>query len=554
MSTKPIILTVDDDPNVLGAIERDLKARYRHDYRVLKAGSGREALEAVEELKRRGAPIALLLVDQRMPVMSGTDLLLEARKLCPDARKVLLTAYADTDTAIASINAVGLDYYLLKPWDPPHERLYPVLDDVLSDWTAHVRLPFDGIRVAGASWSRQCYEVKEFLSLNRVPYQWLDIDRDDAARALVERLTGSVTRLPVVLFADGSHLVAPTRLDLAQKAGLRTEAGQPFYDLIVVGAGPAGLAAAVYGGSEGLRTLVIEQSAPGGQAGTSSRIENYLGFPSGISGADLAFRATTQVRRFGAEVLLAQPVVGLRRDDPYRIVRLADGREVSGYSVVIASGMDVRTLDAPGVESLVGAGVYYGAAPSEAAAYRGRDVAIVGGANSAGQGALFCARAARKVTMLVRAAGLKPSMSQYLIDQIAATPNIEIVPHAEIARVEGNGCLACIVIRDVRSGGERRLDSTALFVFIGTAPRSEWAAGLVARDDKGFIVTGPDVPRDNGRPAPWGLDRDPFLFETSVPGIFAAGDVRSGANRRVAMAVGEGSAVVHSIHRYLETV
>jgi thioredoxin reductase (NADPH) len=487
-----------------------------------------------------------------MPVMSGTDLLLEARKLYPDARKVLLTAYADTDTAIASINAVGLDYYLLKPWDPPQERLYPVLDDVLSDWTAHVRLPFDGIRVAGALWSRQCYEVKEFLSLNRVPYQWLDIDRDDAARALVERLTGSVTRLPVVLFADGSHLVAPTRLDLAQKAGLRTEAGQPFYDLIVVGAGPAGLAAAVYGGSEGLRTLVIEQSAPGGQAGTSSRIENYLGFPSGISGADLAFRATTQVRRFGVEVLLAQPVVGLRRDDPYRIVRLANGREVSGYSVVIASGMDVRTLDAPGIESLVGAGVYYGAALSEAAIYRGRDVAIVGGANSAGQGALFCARTARKVTMLVRAAGLKPSMSQYLVDQIAATPNIEVVPHAEVARVEGNGCLACIIIRDVASGGERRLDSTALFIFIGTAPRSEWAAGLVARDDKGFIVTGPDVPRGNGRA--WGLDRVPFLFETSVPGIFAAGDVRSGANRRVAMAVGEGSAVVHSIHRYLETV
>ena len=552
--SKPIILTVDDDPNVLAAIERDLKARYRHDYRVLKAGSGREALETVEELKRRGVPIALFLVDQRMPGMSGTDVLLEARTLYPDARKVLLTAYADTDTAIASINTVGLDYYLLKPWDPPAERLYPVLDDVLSDWMAHVRLPFEGIRVAGANWSRQCYEVKEFLSLNRVPYQWLDIDRDDAARALVERLTGSVIRLPIVLFTDGSHLIAPTKLELAQKVGLRTEATQPFYDLIVIGAGPAGLAAAVYGGSEGLRTLVIEQSAPGGQAGTSSRIENYLGFPAGISGADLARRAATQVQRFGAEVLTAQQVVGLRREDPYRIVQLASGREVSGYTVVIASGMDVRTLDAPGVEGLVGAGVYYGAAPSEAAAYRGRDVVIVGGANSAGQGALFCARAARTVTMLVRGSNLKPAMSQYLIDRITATQNIEVLLHAEVARVEGNGHLDAIVVRDVRSGEELRRDAAALFIFIGTAPRSEWTAGLVARDDKGFIVTGPDVLRGNGRPAGWGLDRDPFLFETSVPGVFAAGDVRSGANRRVAMAVGEGSAVVYSIHRYLETV
>ncbi|HVG73637.1 MAG TPA: FAD-dependent oxidoreductase [Vicinamibacterales bacterium] len=552
--SKPIILTIDDDANVLAAIERDLKARYRSDYRILKAGSGREGIETVEELKRRGVPIALFLVDQRMPGMSGTEFLIEARKLYPDSRKILLTAYADTDTAIASINTVGLDFYLLKPWDPPRERLYPVLDDVLADWTAHVRLPFEGIRVAGALWSRQCYEAKEFLSLNRVPYQWLDIDRDAAARELVERLTGGVTRLPVVMFTDGSHLVAPTRLELAQKVGLRTEATQPFYDLIVIGAGPAGLAAAVYGGSEGLRTLVIEQSAPGGQAGTSSRIENYLGFPAGITGADLAFRATTQVRRFGAELLTAQQAIGLRREDPYRMVRLANGHEVSGYTVVIASGMDVRTLDAPGVEELLGSGVYYGAAPTEGAIYRGQDVAVVGGANSAGQGALFCARTARKVTILVRGSGLKPAMSQYLVDRIEATPNIEVVSHAEVSRVQGKGRLDAVTIRNVETGEERSLATAALFVFIGTAPRSQWAAELVARDDKGFIMTGPDVPRTNGHGAAWSLDRDPFLFETSVPGVFAAGDVRSGANRRVAMAVGEGSAVVHSIHRYLETV
>ncbi len=551
--TKPVILAVDDDPNVLAAVERDLRTRYRSDYRILKAESGREALAAVEELTRRGSPIALFLVDQRMPGMSGTDFLLEARTLSPDTRKVLLTAYADTDTAIASINAVGLDYYLLKPWDPPAERLYPVLDDVLAEWTAHVRLPFDGIRVAGALWSRQSYEAREFLSLNRIPYQWLDIDRDPTTRALVERVAGGVTSLPVVLFPDGSHVVQPTSVELARKAGLATDASQPFYDLIVVGAGPAGLAAAVYGGSEGLRTLVVEQSAPGGQAGTSSRIENYLGFPSGISGSDLAFRATAQVKRFGVELLTAQPVVGLRRDDPYRIVSLGSGREVSGYTVLISSGMAVRTLDVPGVDRLLGAGVFYGAALTEAATYRGQDIAVVGGANSAGQGALFFARTARKVTMLVRST-LKKSMSQYLIDRIDATPNIEVVTGVEVARVEGDGHLEAIHLRHVETGEAQPCQAAALFVFIGTAPRAEWASPLVARDDKGFVQTGPDVSRTDGFKKAWGLDRDPFLFETSVPGVFAAGDVRSGANRRVAMAVGEGSAVVHSIHRYLETV
>jgi thioredoxin reductase (NADPH) len=552
--SKPVILTVDDDPDVLRAIERDLRARYRSDYRVLKAGSGREALDAVEQLKRRGAPLALFLVDQRMPGMAGTEFLLEARKLYPDARKVLLTAYADTDTAIASINAVGLDHYLLKPWDPPDQRLYPVLDDLLSDWTAHVRLPFDGIRVAGARWSPQSYHVKEFLSLNHVPYQWIDLDRDAATRESVERLEGGVGRLPVVLFPDGGHLVAPTDLELAARVGLRTQATQPFYDLIVIGAGPAGLASAVYGASEGLRTLVIEQHAPGGQAGTSSRIENYLGFPSGVSGADLAFRATVQARRFGVELLTAQEVVGVRREDPYRIVRFADGHEVSGYAVLLASGMTVRMLDLPGSGPLIGAGVYYGAAMTEAATYRGQDVCVVGGANSAGQGALFFARYARRVTMLVRAESLAKLMSQYLIDRIGATDNVDVRTGVRVVAVRGDTHLEQVVVQCIDTREDTEFPWAALFIFIGTAPRSEMVAGLVARDEKGFILTGPDLPRTDGRFSGWTLDRDPFLFETSVPGIFAAGDVRAAANRRVAAAVGEGSAAVHSIHRYLETV
>jgi thioredoxin reductase (NADPH) len=551
---KPVILTVDDDPEVLSAIDRDLRQRYRTDYRILKARSGREALEAVRQLKQREAPIALFLVDQRMPEMSGTELLLELRKLYPDTRKVLLTAYADTEAAIASINTVGLDYYLLKPWDPPEERLYPVLDDLLSGWASHVRVPYDGIRVAGGRWSRQTYLTKDFLARNRVPYQWIDIDQDQATRELVASLTGDLTRLPVVLFPDGSHLVAPTHLELADKVGLRTRANLPFYDLAIIGGGPAGLATAVYAASEGLRTILIEQSAPGGQAGTSAWIENYLGFPTGVSGADLAERATIQARRFGAEMLTAQEVVGLRREDPYRYVQLADGTEISCYAALIATGMAVRMLDVPGIEPLVGAGVYYGSATTEAAAYRGQDVCLIGGANSAGQGALFFARYARKVTMLVRASSLASSMSQYLIDRIAATPNIEVLNCVQVASVRGTDHLEQVVLSHVNGTDDRVLDASAMFIFIGAAPRSELVAGTVERDDKGFILTGPDLPRVEQRPRGWTLERDPFLFETSMPGVFAAGDVRAGSNRRVAAAVGEGSAAIYTIHRYLETV
>jgi thioredoxin reductase (NADPH) len=552
--TKPILLTVDDDAEVLSAIERDLRERYRNDYMVLKARSGEEALEAAAEVQKRGRTIALFLVDQRMPGMNGTALLVELRKLFPEARKVLLTAYADTAAAIDSINDIGLDHYLLKPWDPPEQRLYPVLDDLLAEWKAHARPAYDGIRVAGAQWSRSCYQVKDFLALNRVPYQWLDLERDAPIRELVQRLTGGVTRLPVVLFPDGSHLIEPTPLELATKVGLPTHAEGKFYDLVIVGGGPAGLANAVYGASEGLSTLLIEQHAPGGQAGTSSRIENYLGFPSGVTGEDLAQRATAQARRFGAELLTAQEVVGMRREDPYRVVQLADGSEVRCYAVVLATGMAVKTLDAPGIDRLLGAGIYYGAATTEAAAYRDQDVCIVGGANSAGQGAVFFARTARKVTMLVRSTGLETSMSQYLIDRIAALPNITVLPRVEVQEVRGASHLEDVVIRNSDSGEETVLPCAALFLFVGASPHTERFAGFVERDDRGFILTGVDLPRNGSRPRGWALDRDPLLFETSVPGVFAAGDVRSGANRRVAAAVGEGSATIYSVQRYLETV
>jgi thioredoxin reductase (NADPH) len=550
--SRPVIFSVDDDAEVLGAIERDLRQHYRADYRILKAGSGREALEAARQLKERGTPIAMFVVDERMPGMSGTELLREVVKIHPDSRRVLLTAYADTQAAISGINEVGLDYYLLKPWDPPSERLYPVLDDLLSDWRARFRPPFDGIRVAGARSSPKSYAVKEFLSNNQVPYQWIDVDKDAPTQELIKSV-GDPGKLPVVFFPDGTRLVAPSNRDLAEKIGLQTRARLPFYDVAIAGGGPAGLAAAVYGASEGLRTLLVEQSAPGGQAGTSSRIENYLGFPSGISGADLARRAAAQARRFGAEVL-AQEIVSVRREDPYRIVRLADGAEISCYAVILATGVAVRTMDVPGMQDLLGIGVYYGAAMTEAATYRGQDVCVVGAGNSAGQGALFFSRYARKVTLLCRSDSLGKSMSRYLTDRIAATPNIEVAERTEVTAVAGTGRLERVGLRDAATGEDRALDAAAMFIFIGAKPRTEMVAGLVALDEKGYVLTGLDLPRMNHRPAGWTLDRDPFLFETSVPGIFAAGDVRGGSGKRVAAAVGEGSGTVSMIHRYLETV
>ncbi|HEX6324281.1 MAG TPA: FAD-dependent oxidoreductase [Vicinamibacterales bacterium] len=548
---KPVILAVDDDREVLAAVERDLRRHYRARYRVVSAASGQEALEAARELKRRGAAVALFLVDQRMPVMTGTQFLSEAQKLYPDARKVLLTAYADTDAAIAAINEIGLHHYLMKPWDPPEQRLYPVLDDLLGEWASSVRLPYEGVRVAGSRWSPQSFATRDFLSRNQIPYQWIDIDTDAPTRELVQATTGDLSRLPVVLFPDGSHLAAPTTAELAQKVGFQALATLPFYDVVIAGGGPAGLAAAVYGASEGLKTLLVEQDAPGGQAGTSSLIENYLGFPSGVTGAELAHRAVAQARRFGAELLVGPSVVAARREDPYRILQLSSGAEVSCHALVIASGMAVRQLDVPGLAPLLGAGVYYGAAPTEAALARDQDVCIVGGANSAGQGALFLSRYARSVTVLIRAADLRASMSQYLIDRIEAAANIRVLPRVELAAVSGDGHLERVDIRHADTGAPESIDAAALFIFIGVAPRTEAFAGFVQTDDKGFVVTGPDL-RHAGRG--WALDRDPLMFETSVPGVFAAGDVRAGANRRIAAAVGEGSAAIFSVHQYLKTV
>jgi thioredoxin reductase (NADPH) len=551
---KPIIMTIDDEPHVLNAIARDLQAHYKNDYRIVKASSGAEALEAVQEFKRRDAPLALLLADQRMPAMSGVEFLTEAIKLYPQSKRVLLTAYADTDAAIASINAIGLDYYLMKPWDPPEDRLYPALDELLSDWLASVPVPYDGLRVAGTLWSASSHKVKEFLARSQIAYKWLDIERDAEARALVETAPGGRPRLPVLFFPDGSTLVDPDLRTLADKVGMTTHAERPFYDLIIIGAGPAGLAAAVYGASEGLKTIVIEQDATGGQAGTSARIENYLGFPQGVSGADLARRATTQAKRLGAEILTAQRVASLRVEDPYRIVTLDDGSELSCHALLIATGVRVRELEVPGIEPLVGASVYYGAATSEAAYYQDKRVFVVGGANSAGQGAVFLSRFAREVTILIRADSLKKSMSQYLIEQIESTPNIKLRINTQIDRVSGSDHLETITLKDKTTGATETVPADAIFVFIGAVPHSDIVADIVERSEAGFILTGPDLIRDGKLPKNWKLKRYPFLLETSVPGIFAAGDVRHDVVRRVASAVGQGAASVHFVHKYLETV
>jgi thioredoxin reductase (NADPH) len=551
---RPVIFTLDDEPQVLNAVGRDLRAHFRSDYRIMSAGSGRDALEALQQLKQRNTPVALFLVDQRMPEMSGVEFLGEAMKLYPEARKVLLTAYADTEAAIASINKVGLDYYLMKPWDPPEQNLYPVLDDLISDWWATVPVPYDGIRVAGTLWSPTSHTVKDFLARNRIPYQWLDIEKDAPARELVTGVAGEKPRLPVVFFPDGSTLVEPTLQDLATKAGLQTEATQPFYDLIIIGGGPAGLGAAVYGASEGLKTALIEREATGGQAGTSSRIENYLGFPKGLSGAELATRATAQATRLGAEILTAQEVTQVRVEDVYRYVTLRSGQELGCRALVIASGVTTRRLEVPGSEKLEGAGIYYGAALTEAAYYRDEHVYVIGGANSAGQGAMFFSRFAGQVTMLVRASSLSKSMSAYLIDQIAATPNIDVRTRSSVTAVHGENRLEAISILHDDTGETETVQTPALFVFIGAMPHSEMVRGVVEMNNAGFILTGPDLMLDGKRPKGWRLQRDPYLQETNVPGIFAAGDIRQGAVRRVAAAVGEGANAISQVHQYLRSV
>jgi thioredoxin reductase (NADPH) len=551
---KPIILTLDDEPQVLNAVNRDLRQQYGADFRIMKAGSGAEALEVVQQLKQRNAPLSLFLVDQRMPNMGGTEFLAEAIKLYPQAKKVLLTAYADTEAAIASINQVGLDYYLMKPWDPPEQHLYPILDDLLNEWLATVPIPYDGIRVAGTQWSASSHHTKDFLSRNRIPYQWLDIERDAEARVLVEGVPNENHQLPVIFFPDGTYLIKPDPRTLADKCGLRTQATADFYDLIVIGAGPAGLGAAVYGASEGLRTLMIDKSATGGQAGTSSKIENYLGFPNGVSGTVLAQRATAQAQRLGAEILTAQEVAAIRVEDTYRIVVLGDGTELSCKAMVIATGVMTRQLEIPGAENLTGAGVYYGAAMTEAANYKGQHVYVIGGANSAGQGAMFFSRFASQVTILVRGSSLEKGMSQYLVDQIHDTENINIISRTVVKEVHGEQHLDAITLENTLTNETEMVPAAALFVFIGAVPHTDMVEGVVERNRAGFILTGPDLMKDGRPPAGWTLRRDPYLLETSVPGIFAAGDVRQGAVRRVASAVGQGANVVSFVHQYLRSV
>jgi thioredoxin reductase (NADPH) len=550
--SKPAIVTVDDDPQVLAAVSRDLRRHYGEGYRIVRASSGAEALEALSELQSRGDVVAAYVVDQRMPEMSGTEFLIQAVGLFPDAKRVLLTAYADTDAAISAINEVGLDHYLMKPWDPPEENLYPVLDDLLEDWRADVPAPYDGIRVIGARWSPDSYEIKDFLSRNQVPYRFFDVETDPDAKA-VAKAGGEPSGLPLVVFPDGTRLVRPDYRMLADHAGLQTEPTATHYDLVVIGAGPAGLGAGVYGASEGLRTALIERQATGGQAGTSSRIENYLGFPKGISGGDLARRATIQAKRLGAEILTAVEATSVRVEDPTKIVTLNDGTELSCRALLIATGMTIRTLDVPGAEPLVGAGIWYGAAVAEAVTYRGEDVFVVGGANSAGQAAMMLSKYAGKVTVLVRGESLEAGMSQYLIDQIAATSNIRVQVNTEVARAGGEGHLQEITLRNRTDGTEETHDAAGLFIFIGARPHSGFVEGVVERDGRGFILTGPDLLVDGSWHPTWPLQRDPYLLETSVPGIFAAGDVRANVIRRVASAVGQGAVAVSFIHKYLET-
>lgn len=551
---RPVIFAIDDDPEVLQAIEHDLRRQYGSKYRVLRAHSGAVALETLKQLKLRNEVVALFIVDQRMPHMSGTDFLTEAMQLFPDAARILLTAYADTEAAIKAINTVKIDYYMVKPWSPPEQNLYPVLDDLLSDWQSSYHPPFEGIRVIGHRWSPLSHQIKDFLARNLLPYQWLDIEVDEEAKRLLEFIPDDQLRLPVVLFEDGSHLCEPTNRELAEKAHLKTHVDTTFYDLIIVGSGPAGLAAAVYGASEGLRTLIIEREAPGGQAGTSSRIENYLGFPSGLSGADLSRRGVAQAQRLGAEFLTSQEVVGVRVEGPYRFVKLGDGSEISCHVLLVATGVSYRKLDVPGMERFTGAGVYYGAAISEAMSCRDEHVYLVGGANSAGQAAMYFSRYAGHVTMLVRGPSLAQSMSQYLIDQISATPNITVSPYSSVVETHGSDHMEALTIENVQTKEREKVAATSLFIFIGAMPYTGWLDGVVERDVQGFIPTGPDLMRDKGRPQNWTLKRDPFLLETNVQGIFVAGDVRFGSVKRVASAVGEGSIAVQFIHRYLSEV
>jgi thioredoxin reductase (NADPH) len=546
---KPILLAIDDDTSVLEAVVQDLRRHYGQDYRIVRAASGAAALDICRQLQERKDTVALFLSDQRMPGMTGVDFLQQALTIFPNAKRVLLTAYADTEAAIRAINSAKIHYYLNKPWDPPEEKLYPILDDLLGSWKLGYRPPFEGIRVVGVRWSPMDHAVRDFLSRNRIPYQWLNPETHPEALELLKEKGIDDTKLPVILFGDNTALVQPTSTEMASKVGLRTQAQQEFYDVVVVGAGPAGLAAGVYGASEGLRTLVIEAAAPGGQAGSSSKIENYLGFPEGLSGEELAKRAYLQANRLGAE-FLTQRVSSIRTENQYRILRMEDGNEVTCHVCLIATGVDYCMLSVPGAEKFNGAGVYYGAALTEAMSCKEEAVYIVGGANSAGQAAMHFSRYADHVHMLVRGKSLTSSMSKYLIDQIEATPNITVETGTEVIAMGGDTHLECLTLKTPR--GEEARQSSSLFIFIGAEPKTSWLPPNLCRDGKGFILAGPDLKAQS--PKSWTLDRDPYLLETSVPGIFVAGDVRFNSVKRCASAVGEGSIAIQFVHQYLATL
>ena len=542
-AARPTILVVDDDPPVLRAIERDLRARYAKDYRIVAAGGGDEALEVTRELTVRGTPISLFVVDQRMPRMTGIELLLATLELQPDAKRVLLTAYADTEAAIRAINEVRLDHYILKPWDPPDEKLYPILDDLLADWSATFRPAFEGLRLVSGRWAPRGHVIREFLTRNGIPYAWLDPEADGEGRRLAAAQQATDPAIPIVLLPDGTALIDPAPREIAERVGLSMRPSRPFYDLAIVGGGPAGLAAAVYGASEGLKTVLIEREAPGGQAGTTSRIENYLGFPAGLSGGDLARRALTQARRLGAEILTPAEVRGIRREDPYRVIVTDDG-EISCQAVIIATGVSYRTLDLPGAERLAGAGIYYGAATTEAILYRDAEVGVVGGGNSAGQAVVYLARFATRVHLVVRGGSLG-GMSQYLIDQVEALDNVTSHLSSAVTAVRGTTHLEGATI------DADEVPLVALFIFIGQQPRTDWLGDSVLRDKPGFVLTGAATEADGRPPAGWTLSREPYLLETSMPGVFAAGDVRHRSVKRIASAVGDGAMAVQFVHQYL---
>lgn len=551
---KPVLFAVDDEPSVLAAVGRDLRKKYGADYAVMRAGSGAEALDALRELKLANGVVAAFIADQRMPGMTGVEFLAEAVQLFPEAKRVLLTAYADTDAAIRAINDVRLDHYLLKPWHPPEERLYPVLDDLLDDWRAGYQPVFEGVRVVGHRWSAEGHRVRDFLARNLIPYRWLDVETDPEAAELRKLAGADDGPLPLVVLPNGTAMAQPAIADLAAKVGLHTRAIAATYDLVVVGTGPAGLASAVYGASEGLSVLLIEREAPGGQAGTSSRIENYLGFPVGLSGSDLTRRAVSQAKRFGAEILAPMEAIKLDTKDGYHVLALSDGSMVASQALIIATGVSYRLLDAKGADRLAGAGLFYGAALTEALAVKDQEVFVVGAGNSAGQAAVYLARYAKAVTMLVRGASLGESMSSYLIERLAEIPNLTVRYHSAISELEGDKALEAIVVADPQTGATERLRADAVFVFIGAAPRTEWLQGSIALDQQGFILSGPDLERDAmGRVRNWPAKREPAWLETSVPGIFVAGDVRHHSTKRIASAVGEGAMALTFVHQHLRT-